>query len=69
MFVMMILSYAVFGFLDLKATHQEKGKYELAVYITLMAISWAIGTASGYVEQMPSPAEPIKQMVFVLMGK
>jgi hypothetical protein len=28
-----------------------------------------IGVASGFVKNMPSPAGPIKQIVFAIMGK
>jgi len=69
MFVMMILSYTVFAILDLKATNQRLDKMERVVYFSLMAASCAIGIASGYVDEMPSPAGPIKQMVFMVMGK
>lgn len=69
MFVMMILSYAITSFLDLKATYHNQDKVKLIVYFTIMTVSCAIGIASGYVEDMPSPAEPIKHIVFRLMGK
>jgi hypothetical protein len=66
---MMILSYAITSFLDLKATYHNHDKVKLIVYFALMTISCAIGIASGYVENMPSPADPIKHFVFALMGK
>lgn len=69
MAVMMILSYAITSFIDIKSDYKDHGKAELVVYFTLMTISCVIGTASGYVENMPSPAEPIKHIVFTLMGK
>jgi hypothetical protein len=69
MFVMMILSYAITSFLDLKATYHNQDKVKLMVYFTIMTVSCAIGIASGYVETMPSPSEPIKHIVFRLMGK
>lgn len=69
MFIMMILSYAIFGFIDLKASYHNQDKAKLRVYFVLMTISFAIGTASGYVKNMPSPADPIKYIVLTLMGK
>jgi glycerol uptake facilitator-like aquaporin len=69
MFVMMVLSYAITAFIDLKSNYKKQDKVKLAVYFTLMAISCAIGSISGYAEKMPSPAEPIKNIVFTLMGK
>lgn len=69
MVVMMIFSYAITAFFDLKATFYKEGKYKLAVYFILMAISCTIGIMSAYVEDMPSPADPIKQIVFAVMGK
>lgn len=68
-FVMMILSYTIFSFIDLKATYHNQDKAKRIVYFTLMTLSCAIGIASGYVKSMPSPAEPIKNIVFTLMGK
>lgn len=69
MFMMMILSYSITAFLDLKATYDSKSKNKLIIYFILMTISCAIGIASGYVREMPSPADPIKQLVFTLIGK
>ena len=69
MIIMIILSYAILGFADLKATFQNQDKAKLRVYFVLMTLSFVIATASGYVKNMPSPADPIKHIVFTLMGK
>jgi hypothetical protein len=69
MFLIMIFSYAIFSYVDLKATFSQKDKKGLVVYFALMTISCIIGTASGYVKNMPSPAEPIKQLVLGIVGK
>ncbi|HYE09834.1 MAG TPA: hypothetical protein VEF53_06610 [Patescibacteria group bacterium] len=69
MFFMMILSYAVTSYLDLRATYHNQDKAKLIVYFTLMTISCAIGITSGYAREMPSPAGPIKQFIFTLIGK
>jgi hypothetical protein len=66
---MMILSYAMISFVDLKASFRNQDKAKLIVYFMLMSISCAIGIASRYVKNMPSPAEPIKDIVFSIMGK
>lgn len=65
----MIISYIVTAYLDLKATFHKQGKAKLTVYFVLMAISCTIGIANGYVMDMPSPAEPIKKLVFAIMGR
>lgn len=69
MFFLLILSYAIISFLDLKSTYHNKDKAKLIAYFLLMAISLAISIASRYAEEMPSPAEPIKQLVFTIIGK
>jgi archaellin len=69
MFVMMIVSYTIASFLDLKASYHNQDKAKRIVYFTLMAASCAISIAGRYVKNMPSPAEPIKNIVFTLMGK
>lgn len=67
--VMMLLSYAVIAILDLRATYHNQDKVKLYVYFMLMTISCAIGIAIGYMENIPSPAEPIKRIVFMVIGK
>lgn len=67
MFVIMILSYAAFAFFDLRVSFHNQDKKKLIVYFTLMAVSCAIGIASGYVRVMPSPARPLKDIVFAIM--
>lgn len=69
MWIMMILSYTTVSFLDLKLTRGEKSKGQIFLYICLMAISCIIGTANGYVLNMPSPAEPLRRIVFSILGK
>ena len=69
MFIMMLLSYAITALIDLRTTYYKEGKARLAIYFILMMISCAIGIASGYVREMPSPAESIKQLVFFMFGK
>lgn len=69
MIFMMLISYVTTAFLDLKATYQKTDKVGLAIYFILMAVSCTIGISSGYVQNMPSPAEPIKQFIFFLLGK
>lgn len=69
MFVMIILFYTVVSFIDLKATYHKQDKAKLITYFSLMTISCAIGIASGYLKNMPSPGETIKHIVFTLIGK
>jgi hypothetical protein len=69
MFIIIILSYGIISFLDLKATYHSKDKKKLIIYFMLMAMSCGIGIASRYMKNMPSPAEPIQYIVFTLLGK
>jgi archaellin len=69
MFIMIILSYAIISFVDLKATCYKQDKAKIIVYLTLITISCVIWIASVTVKNMPSPAGPIKQIVFAIMGK
>jgi uncharacterized membrane protein len=65
--IMMILSYAVFAFFDLRMSVHNQDKKKLIAYFTLMTISCAIGIASGYVRVMPSPARPLKDLIFSIV--
>lgn len=69
MFVIMILSYAAISILDLKVSYHNQDKVKLYVYFALMTMSCVIGIASGYMENIPSPAELIKRIVLLLIGK
>jgi hypothetical protein len=69
MFIIIILSYAIISFIDLKTTCYKLDKARIIVYLTLITISCVIGIASGFVKNMPSPAGPIKQIVFAIVGK
>lgn len=69
MFIVVILAYGIIAYIDLKATFYKAGKNKLTLYFTLMAISCGIGIASLYIDKMPSPAHPIKNVVFTLLGK
>lgn len=61
---MMMLSYSAFAFFDLKSSFHNQDRKKLFIYFALMAISCAIGIASGYVEIMPSPARPLKELIY-----
>jgi archaellin len=69
MFIMMILSYAITSYIDLSVTYHNQDRAKLIVYFMLMTVSCAIGIASAYVENMPSPADPIKYVVFTIIGR
>ena len=69
MFIMIILSYTIISFIDLKATYHKQDKAKLITYFSLMTLSCAIGIASGYLANITSPGEIMKQIVFTLMSK
>jgi len=69
MLIMMIISYTITAFVDLKTTYHNQDKAKLIVYFVLMTTSCAIGIATVYVDNLPSPADPIKHIVFTIMGK
>lgn len=69
MWIMMILSYTVVAFIDTKGFKRTDSKGILALYIFLMVISCAIGIANGYIPDMPSPAEPIREIVLSIIGR
>lgn len=63
MWFMMILSYVIVTYMDTRGFKRINEKGLLPFYLALMALSCAIGTASRYVANMPSPIEPIKKLV------
>lgn len=69
MFIMMIISYSILAYGDLKATFHKQSKSALVIYFTMMVISCAYGIASGYLSHMPTPADPIKKAVLWVLGK
>lgn len=68
MFVIMIFAYILIAYLDTYKTFRKKEYRKLAVYYLLMIISAAIGTLAGTGVKVPSPAEPIEQIVNAIGG-
>ena len=68
MWVMMIILYFVVSYIDTKAFSRLKEKGMLPLYITLMMISCAIGISTAYVDNLPSPADPIKNFIISIIG-
>jgi hypothetical protein len=60
---MMLLSYTVVTYIDTGGLKKLNEKGLLPLYLTLMALSCAIGTVGGYAASMPSPMDPIKRLV------
>ena len=69
MWVMMLISYLTVSYIDTRGYSRIKEKKTMVFYFTLMAVSYLIGTASGYVGYMPSPADFIKNLVLSFVGK
>ena len=68
MWIMMLLSYAIVSLIDTKGFTNAGSKGILTLYIVLMTISCAIGIANGYVPHMPSPADPIRKVILLIIG-
>lgn len=64
----MILSYTILTVLETRILFRAGLKGQLVLYLALMTVSLAIWIANGYVEDMPSPANPIKDFVLYLTG-
>jgi uncharacterized membrane protein YesL len=69
MLIMMIISYMMITYVDLKATVHKHSKPALVIYFTMMVISCAYGIASVYISNMPTIADPIKKAVLWVLGK
>jgi len=68
MWLIMIILYFFVSYIDTKSFTRLKEKGILPLYIILMVISCAIGTASAYVNNLPSPADPIKNFILSIIG-
>ncbi|MHB1391838.1 MAG: hypothetical protein ACYCYE_01970 [Clostridia bacterium] len=68
MWIVIIILYFVVSYIDTKAFTKLKEKGILPLYIILMVISCVISTASAYVNNMPSPAGPIKNVIKSIIG-
>lgn len=69
MWMPMLISYTIVALIDLRIWYKDKDKRKLYIYLALMAISCMIGTANAGFTTVPSPARPIKQIVFYILGK
>ncbi len=68
MWIMMVLSYTIVSIIDTGKFTKQESRGQLMFYIVLMIVSCAIGIANGYVDNMPSPADPIKNIVDAVIG-
>ncbi|HYF75302.1 MAG TPA: hypothetical protein VD757_01835 [Candidatus Nitrosocosmicus sp.] len=68
MWGMMLLSYTVVTIIDAKPFSTQNNKGHIFIYIALMIISCTIGIANGYVSNMPSPADSIRNIVLSIIG-
>lgn len=68
MWVIMIISYIVVSYIDTKSFARLKEKGILPLYIILMVISWAIGISNAYINDFPSPAVPIRDLILSIIG-
>lgn len=69
MWIVIIALYMLASAVDISTFTRVNKKGQLPLYISLMAISCAIGIANSYVNNMPSPARLIKDIVLSIIGK
>jgi len=64
----MIFSYTIMSIIDTGAFRKQESRSQVALYIVMMILSCAIGIANGYVDNMPSPADAIENLVKAVIG-
>lgn len=64
----MVLSYTIASIIDTGKFTKQESRGQLLLYLVLMIVSCAIGIANGYVDNMPSPADFIKNTVETVIG-
>lgn len=68
MWILILIAYIILTYIDTKAFTKLKEKGVLPVYIFLMLISCFIITYDFYTDNMPSPANPIRNLVKSITG-
>jgi hypothetical protein len=68
MWAIILILYLVLSIIDINSFSKSSEKGKLPLYITLMTISCAIGTANEYIPNMINPAEIIKNIVQAVIG-
>lgn len=69
MWIFIIVLYVLVSVVDISTSTKSNKKNQLLLYISLMSISCAIGIASNYISNIPSPAWLIKDVVIYIIGR
>jgi hypothetical protein len=68
MWIVIIALYMLTSVVDISIFIKVNKKGQFLLYISLMAISCAIGITNNYVSNMPSPARLLKGIVLSVIG-
>ncbi|MBF8984066.1 hypothetical protein IZY60_11005 [Lutibacter sp. B2] len=67
--VLVILGYIIIGFIEMVPLYKKKQKKELVLYSVTFTIAFGMSLLISVGVKIPSPAEPIKKIVLVILGK
>ena len=66
---LIIIVYVLVGYWEIRPMYKKKEFKELAVYISLYSVAFAISILLSLGVKIPSPAEPIAKLVEAIVGK
>lgn len=69
MVIIVIVIYSIILFVEVPSLFQQEKKKELILYFTLITFSFILNLLLSLDIKIPSPAEPIKKIVFMILGK
>ncbi|MCG8500524.1 MAG: hypothetical protein MJB12_08985 [Firmicutes bacterium] len=69
MFVLVILAYALIGFIEIVPLVQKKQRKELVLYSVTFGLAFIISLLLSLGVKIPSPARPIERLVLFILGK
>ena len=69
MFVLVILAYALIGFIEIVPLVQKKQHKELVLYSVTFGLAFIISLLLSLGVKIPSPARPIERLVLFILGK
>ena len=69
MFVLVILVYALIGFIEIVPLVKKKQRKELVLYSVTFGLAFIISLLLSLGVKIPSPAKPIERLVLFILGK
>ena len=69
MFILVIIAYAIVGFIEIMPLIKKKKKKELILYSITFISAFVISILLSLGVEIPSPAKPIASMVKAVIGK